>query len=188
MVRSKQKLSPKKTPIEITYQSTSSCCRNECEKLTCKDKNPFKVTVMTKNDFKDPALILSNITKRTKDTNSNAASWLKTHEILIDIKHPFSLFLRPNSKDDFQEIFYGKVQSRKKVKTTISLPWNQIQLGLLFPNGKPLAAAKKKDLLSVCHVLPPQGQRFIQELVEANEDCDVFDIDGFSEEDVQFFE
>lgn len=149
---------------------------------SCKTKNPFKVTVMTRNDFINPSNILKNITKRDFDkTSKETVYWLKTHELQLDIERPFSLYLRSNSNDPYYELNYAKL--KRKSDTITSLEWHEIACGLLYPDGKKLSVAKKKDLIKIMPYLPPQGANFFKEITGTDTEDFEDDYDGYCAED-----
>lgn len=144
----------------------------------CKLKNPFKVIEMQKNDFIGTVGILRNITKRDVDKYSKEnVSWLKTHELQLLSTHPFSLFLKYPSADEFKELNYQKLKRKASVG---SVPWNQVQYEILYPDGRQLTAAKKKDLLKIASLLPVEGQEFIKKITQSEGVEYEDDIDGFA--------
>lgn len=145
----------------------------------CKAKNPFIVNQMTKENFYDPKNILKNITKRDYDkTSKENVSWLLTHELKLSKTHEFSLFLKYVSSESYFELNYGKL--KRKSGTITSEKWTEVQMGTLFPDGRQLTTAKKKDLLKILNLLPEEGQIYIRKITEGESEDNLEDIDGFS--------
>lgn len=123
-----------------------------------------------------------NITKRDFDKDSKEnVSWLKTHEMKVVITHAFSLFLKYPDVDHFYELNYAKL--KRKPLTITSLPWNQVHYVVLYPDGRKLTAAKKKDFLNISSLLPIEGQEYIKKITQSDEEDIEEDIDGFSASD-----
>lgn len=145
-------------------------------------KNPFNVVQMSRDDFIDAKNILKNITKRDFERGTKvAASWLKTHELVMTKNNPFSLYLKYLDAEDFIELNYAKL--KRKGGLILSSPWNEVTCGVLYPNGRMMSAAKKKDLLSICHLLPPEGEQFIKKITDCETDDFPDDFDGIDESD-----
>jgi hypothetical protein len=149
--------------------------------LKCKIKNPFKVTVMTSKDFLDPAALLGNVTKRDIDRTSKVqVSWIKSREFMLNIDQPFSIFLRYDFDGSFYELNYGKIKRARKVENIVSKNWNELKYKILYPKGKQITEAKKKDLIKVSQFLPPSGRAFIEEITQKEAANFMDDIDGYS--------
>lgn len=154
--------------------------------MKCKPENPFKVTVMTHKLFKDPSDLLKNITKRDFDKNSkDQVSWIKSREFMLDAQSPFSIFLRYNFHDNYYELNYGKIKRARGIETIVSKGWSELSLKLLYPDGKSISEAKKKDLIKIAQYLPPNGQRFIEEITQRTAANFLDDVDGLSLQDIE---
>ena len=104
-------------------------------------------------------------------------SWLKTHELQLLSTHSFSLFLKYPSADAFYELNYQKLKRKASVG---SIPWHQVQYEVLYPNGRQLTEAKKKDLLKISSLLPVEGQEFIKKITQSEGVEYEDDIDGYA--------
>jgi hypothetical protein len=154
--------------------------------LKCKTKNPFKVTIMTHDMFLDPANLLKNITKRDCDRISkDQVYWIKSRELKLVVEKPFSLFLRYSFDGDFHELNYAKLKRTSKSEKISSTPWKDMSFTKLYAVKKKLSDAKKRDLMKVRQYLPLNGRQYLEEIINAESENFVDDIDGYSAEDFE---
>lgn len=120
---------------------------------------------MVKQDFVGTSLIERQITNRKKDNNSDKINWLHIKEIKIIKEKPYSIFIKNshNSDETYKEINIKKKQGRP------SSAGNEAHfssnLMTLWPDGKPVAEPKLKDIKSYMHLIPKIDQNFYKNLV-----------------------
>lgn len=136
----------------------------------CKKVNPLEVVKMEKEDFKGTKLLEKNIVNRKTFGDKTKVNWLNTKQILIKKEKLYSVFMRKNMEEDFQEL-----NIEKKIKGK-SLPLSKELLISLWPEGKQVAQAKLDDLKSMFHLIPEDCLDFYRSLVGSAEIVD--DVDG----------
>lgn len=142
---------------------------------TCKKNKPLQVHRMTPKDFLGAANLEKLITNRKKTVTGEKISWLKTKEILLRKEEVYSLFMRQTLKDEYEEVDLKKRQ-RGRQHLTLSMD----KMHKLWPNGKPIAAAKLNDIKSLMHLIPKDAHAFYKNLT--GDDNLEDDIDGFGAE------
>lgn len=121
----------------------------------CRTKNKFKVTRMRSIEFYGTVELEKQIVNRKLDVENQKISWLKAREILLDIKHPFSIFLRTNFEDSYAEIDIRKKQlGRPALFKDLLTP--------MWPEGKKISHPKIEDIKSVMHLIPNDCKHFYE--------------------------
>lgn len=139
---------------------------------SCRLKNKFIVNRIRSDEMVSVNLLEKSITNRKVDINNFGINWLKTHVIKIIKESPTTLYMKNHVSDErFYEVNIQKVgKGRKPLLKNVNLP-------LLWPNGKPLSAEKIKDIKDL-YTLIPQDARPFYSFVD-NVECGKFqDLEG----------
>lgn len=141
---------------------------------TCRKRNPFVVTVMEKTDFKSSATLENMVINRKKDIVGEKVNWLQVREIKIEKCQPYSLFFKysHNDTDDYIEV---DIKPKQKGKQNLTF---NLEMELLWPEGKPISPLKLNDIKSVMHLIPEVDQHFYKTLI--SDDAIIDDIDGYN--------
>ncbi|XP_054270345.1 uncharacterized protein LOC128991468 [Macrosteles quadrilineatus] len=148
----------------------------------CKKQNPLTVVRMRSEDFKSSYSLEEAVTNRKKTVEKEDVSWLNTREILLKKEKPMSIFMSRKFDGPHEELDITKAQKKTKGRPSKDEPRSLrlADLQLLWPNGKPVAEAKLKDLKSMLHLLPKNYHGFYKSLYSSAEIED--DVDGFGGE------
>lgn len=141
---------------------------------SCRRKNKFEVIKLTKNDFHSIKPILNQITNRKTDIHKNKLSWLETHEIQLKKSEPTTLFMKTKLSCEAASVDIGKgtKKRRKPIDFNVDLP-------LLYPEGRELSNDKIKDLKEVVKLVPADAKPFYNFLKTMKGGDFIDDIDGF---------
>lgn len=96
--------------------------------------------------------IQKQITNMKKGVNGENVSWLNTREIRIVKAAPFSIFMKRSFNDDS----FVDVDISKKTRGRPGFYFKHSELNELWPNEKPIAEEKLKDLKSIRHLIPQE--------------------------------
>ena len=138
---------------------------------TCKKNKPLQVHRMEVKDILGSAYLEKAITNRKTSSTGEKITWLKTNEMLLKKEAMFSLFMRKSLEDDYEEVDLKKRQRGRQPFISSDM------MNMLWPNGKPIAAAKLNDITSLMHLIPRDAQTFYKNLRGDNnveDDIDVF--------------
>ncbi|CAH2005914.1 unnamed protein product [Acanthoscelides obtectus] len=116
------------------------------------------------------------ITNRKKRCEEDKFSWLKIKEIKLLNEKPFSIFIETthDATDNYKEI------DIKKGKGNPQTMLFSRHLQPLWPNGKPVAEAKLKDIKSYLNPIPPADHPFYVNLI--GDDTIEEDTEGYNAE------
>ena len=150
---------------------------------TCRNKKPFIVTEMTKNDFVGVQNIEKKIVNRKVSVDGEKINWLHIRAIKMEKSEPFLLKVQLNSfSDPFQTINIKKREILPGRPTQENIFLNS--LTPLWPKGKPIADAKLNNLKEMFHLIPKDCYTFYENLKGSANIQE--DIDGFNVEDLDF--
>lgn len=84
--------------------------------LKCRNKNPFHVSKMQREDFKSTNELTDAVTQRSVNENEGKFSWLKTQWFIFVRTEPFTLFYKESIQDDvpFESVSLKWSNQKKK--------------------------------------------------------------------------
>lgn len=138
----------------------------------CRRKNKFVVTRLQREDFRSILPLENVITNRKVDIDKNKISWLNTIEIELQSNSPTKIYMRSKLTDQPQVLNISKLRKNKP-------RFDQIELPLLWPNGRELSDAKVRDLKEILKLVPNDSKLFYQFLKTVKTSEFVDDIEGF---------
>lgn len=112
-----------------------------------RNRNPFKIVKMTKEDFYSTKKLENNITNRKVTAEKFKVKWLNIQWLLYHKTHPFSIFFKYSNNPD---VLFESVDLKKRN----SIDMATIQLDVLYPEGKQISVEKKKDLVELLQYIP----------------------------------
>lgn len=113
------------------------------------------------------------ITNRKTDINKQKINWMETHEILLDKRHLTIIKMRRRLDDEFQVVDLAKSNGTD---------FDSVELGQLWPNGRPISQAKKEDIKELLQLVPNKHRHRYSFLgIVPTRDFED-DIDGFGDE------
>lgn len=129
-----------------------------------KTKQPFVVTKLAQDDLKSTENLEKAIFNRKVDTDEAKVDWLKIHWLLFTRDTPKKIYFKLYSSNDevpFRCIdvtrIGGRINQRNIDLGTVAMP-------SLYPTGRPIAAAKYKDLQELLQFIPPIHHNFYKDL------------------------
>ncbi len=128
--------------------------------LKCRRNNPFMLTKMGREDFKSVAKLENCITRRKKNENNSAVNWLKIQWIRILKDQPYTLFYKETLNED---ITFSKL-NLKAARSGRRHSLANVSQDVLYPRGRPVTEAKKKDMLDLLPYIPPVKHDFFVSL------------------------
>lgn len=137
---------------------------------TAKKKSPtFVVTELTASDFFSLKVLESNSVNRKMTSEGEKVMWLKIQWIRFEKQHPGVMYFKYTNSDD---VPFSSVDLNKRSRGRKTLPQN-IQLPLLYPEGRPIAKPKLMDLKTLLQFIPPVSHAFYRKLKCSDQDtCD----------------
>ncbi|XP_063232475.1 uncharacterized protein LOC134536612 [Bacillus rossius redtenbacheri] len=141
---------------------------------TCRKKKPLIVSKMNPGDFLGTKRIEGSITNRKMSEDNRKVSWLNARQITLKREEPFLLYITTDFKSEDELVINIKKSTRGRPKADDI--WKLIPL---WPNGKPITAAKSADIESIKHLIPADAVDFYRNLTAAN-DAQEDDVDGFN--------
>ncbi|CAH1110662.1 unnamed protein product [Psylliodes chrysocephalus] len=132
---------------------------------SCRRKHPIEVVSMKKAVFVSTLKLEKEICNRKKSRQEKKINWLKIKEIKILKEKPYSIFNKNTYEDtdtDYKEIDIKKGKGKPQ-KTPFSR-----HLQPLWPNGKPVAEAKLKDIESYLYLIPLADHPFYVNIISDN--------------------
>lgn len=132
---------------------------------TAKKRSPkFQVTEMTRDDFVSTIQLEKDIVNRKVFVNGGKVQWLKTSWIRIEKGQPRILTMKQSYDDD---VPFSTLDLQRRVKGRRS-SFENIPIPLLYPAGRALTQEKLKDLMDLCHYIPPVHHDFYRQLRSDN--------------------
>ncbi|CAG9765894.1 unnamed protein product [Ceutorhynchus assimilis] len=141
---------------------------------SCRRQHPIEIVSMEKKNFVSTKMLEKEIINRKKSCVEEKINWLKIKEIKILKESPYSIFIKTNyeDSDDYKEINIKKGKGKPQ-KTPFSR-----HLTPLWPDGKPIAEAKLKDIKSYLHLIPLADHPFYVNLI--GDDTIEEDLEGYN--------
>ena len=113
----------------------------------CRKKRLIVVYRMKKEDFVSTKKLEKEIVNRKKTCSGEAINWLHIREIKLIKEERFSIFIKTVHKNDE----YKEINIKKRGKSSEELFSKYLKT--LWPNGKPVAEPKLKDIKSYLHLI-----------------------------------
>lgn len=141
----------------------------------------FIVNEMKANHFVScDKLIAKFCTNRKKSVNNEIINWFKFRKITLKKGQPLQLFCE--SYDDVKSKYDESLEFPPDVTKTVSVAkktfchndFITMEVPLLYPQGRPITTAKKKDLMDLLEFIPQQFHKFYATLDHTEIDPDDF--------------
>jgi hypothetical protein len=135
---------------------------------------PFTVVNMERTDMTSTLPLEQATTNRKKDSLNEKVNWLQMKQIQVRREHAKSLFVRYSHAKNEP---WKEIDLKKRAKSTSLV---DIEQPLLYSAPRKINPLKKKDLLSILHLVPPIYHRFYTDLQVTTKAVEE-DIDGLGE-------
>lgn len=141
----------------------------------CRRKKKFVVVRYTKEHFVSVENIMKSITNRKTDETKQKVSWLDCHEIELQKTAPAILLMKTDVDNSIKPQRVNIEKSGKGRKPVLK----DIELPLLWPEGKPLSIEKSADLKYILKLVPKDAKDFYKFLLVSKTSQFEDDIEGF---------
>ncbi|CAG9791146.1 unnamed protein product [Diatraea saccharalis] len=140
----------------------------------CRRKNKFVVAKLQKDDFYSVVPLQERVTNRKIDTEKQKISWLETFEIELRKNDAQNIFIKSKLDDDCKIVNISKGAKGRKVR-----PNFEMELPILYPEGRELSSAKVKDLKEMMKLIPADAKPFYNFIKNVRSSDFIDDTEGF---------
>lgn len=135
-----------------------------------KKKKPFTVRIMETDEFLSTDVLEKAITNRKKDEDGNELNWLQIQWMRFEQSEPYKIQFKYTTEE---EVPFRVLNLTKRCRGRPP-GIHQFEQRVLYPNGRPVTAKKKADMLALLQYIPPVAHPYYLNLQdeENNEEDD----------------